>query len=216
MEKEIPYFKFSPAKYLSGTISHQDYELQGFFMNVVCLYWQRNCDVTLTWLKQRLSKGQPLLQQLIETGICKHNNDTDKFTINFLDGQHCEFFDLLERRSSAGKKGGQASVKQRLTKRQAKSPQDKIREDKNYSALDLFSDAFKKNTVWLEMICMKFSLPLISDAILFLDKFTLHLKTSQLKKSDEKDFASHFVNWMAKQKSNNVQTADKIDYGYGA
>ena len=54
MAKELPYFKFFPSEYLQGSITLEDYEVQGFFINLCALYWNRDCDLCLKHVNKRL------------------------------------------------------------------------------------------------------------------------------------------------------------------
>lgn len=116
---------------------------QGVFINVAAYYWQRECDLTLTSLKQRLSNASPTLMKLIEVGIIKHNVGTDKVSIKFLDEQWDELAALHEVRVNAGRKGGKAKLKPTLSKAKADPKHiDKDKEEdkdiKSTSDLSLF------------------------------------------------------------------------------
>lgn len=44
MAKELPYFQFEPAQYLTGTVQLCSLPAQGLFINIQSIYWQRECD----------------------------------------------------------------------------------------------------------------------------------------------------------------------------
>lgn len=116
MAKELPFFKFNPAEWLQGDITLHDYSVQGVFSNIMALYWQRDCVMTLALLKQRLSNGCEQIKSLIETGVILHEKESDKINIKFLDEQLIELSQLRSKRVKAGHAGVQAKVKQRLSK----------------------------------------------------------------------------------------------------
>ena len=43
---ELPYFKFFPNQWLTGTIAFQEIEVQGAFIRVCCFYWSKGCKVS--------------------------------------------------------------------------------------------------------------------------------------------------------------------------
>ena len=50
---ELPYFKFRPDEWFTGDITMEEFELQGIFVNVIALYWKKDCNITLGKLKRR-------------------------------------------------------------------------------------------------------------------------------------------------------------------
>ena len=46
MAKELPYFQFEPAEYLTKDISFCSLSAQGLFINICSFYWQRQCKLT--------------------------------------------------------------------------------------------------------------------------------------------------------------------------
>ena len=111
MAKELPYFQFEPAAYLTGDITICSLEAQGLYLNICCVYWQKNCETTYRRLSKRYASALHLLDELIEEQIIKHDVETDRVTISFLDEQ----WDVLEKRrkinSENGRKGGLARAK---------------------------------------------------------------------------------------------------------
>ena len=49
---DLPWFKFNPNQWLTGTISFLSLEQQGAFMKVVCYYWSKECKVPLEQYKR--------------------------------------------------------------------------------------------------------------------------------------------------------------------
>jgi len=60
MAKDFPYFKFISTEWLTGDIVFEDYELQGIFINVCALYWQRNGNLTIEDLEKRMKTSRIL------------------------------------------------------------------------------------------------------------------------------------------------------------
>ena len=111
MSKQIPYFKFFSGEWLLGRISDENYRVQGLFISACSFYWHKECVITHKELSKKLGKTNvKLLQECDYLQI-----ENEHIIIKFLDEQYSEFEDLREKRSKAGQKGGQASVKQRLT-----------------------------------------------------------------------------------------------------
>ena len=106
MAKELPYFQFEPAEYLSGDILLCSYEAQGVFVHLMAIYWQRDCQLTL-FKAQRLLREEAL-NELIEEDVIKLEGANDDIIISFLDKQ----YELISKRkkqlSDAGKKGAEA------------------------------------------------------------------------------------------------------------
>lgn len=131
----LPYYKFTPAEWLTGNITLCSLETQGVFVNICNYYWMSDCSICFDLLKQRFKQNEASLNELLNLDIIKKNNNGE-IVINFLDEQMNGFVDLAKKRSSAGRKGGQARSKQLLSKGKAipkhldKRREDKIREDK--------------------------------------------------------------------------------------
>ena len=68
MAKELPYFKFEPAEYLTKDISFCSLAAQGLFINICSYYWQRGCELTKEQLLRRLNYEKEL-NELISEGV---------------------------------------------------------------------------------------------------------------------------------------------------
>ena len=42
MAKNFPYFKFIASEWMTGDIVFESLSVQGLFINICALYWQRN------------------------------------------------------------------------------------------------------------------------------------------------------------------------------
>lgn len=130
MAEKLPYFKFYPGEYIAGDITLCSMEAQGIFVNLLAHYWLKECAMSLANAKQRFSKYETGLNELLKQNIIKENSDGD-IIINFLDNQMNDFVDISSKRAAAGAKGGKAKAKQLLSKDMTKSGNiDKIRKDK--------------------------------------------------------------------------------------
>lgn len=118
MAKELPFYKFTANEWLTGDICFESFDVQGLFISVCATYWSKDCSITLAKLKQRLNNAtEEQWQCLIDGGYIKVKNE--KVSISFLDEQMSELSEQHRKKVEAGRKGGQASVKQRLSKGQA-------------------------------------------------------------------------------------------------
>ena len=111
MDKELPWYKFSPNEWLSGIISLQTFEVQGFFVSLCAIYWKNNCKLTLKELQKRLrlndSSVQKYAKELKSEGLITLRRN--RVTVKFLDEQYQEFMSKKQRLSEAGRRGGKRS-----------------------------------------------------------------------------------------------------------
>jgi hypothetical protein len=103
MAKELPYFKFEPAEYLTKDISFCSISAQGLFINICSYYWQRQCSLTLEQISRRFNYPNEL-DELIKEGIIDVTENT--ISIKFLDNQLDEVSKLSNKNSANGSKGG--------------------------------------------------------------------------------------------------------------
>lgn len=101
MAKNFPYFKFVATEWLTGDIVFEDYELQGIFINVCALYWQRNGDVTIEDLQKRMKTDR--LAELTDRFISVSNGF---ISVKFLDEQLIDAGHISKVNSDNGKLGG--------------------------------------------------------------------------------------------------------------
>lgn len=103
MAKELPYFKFEPAEYLTKDISFCSLSAQGLFINICSYYWQRGCELSKDQLLKRLNYENEL-NELITEGVIDCENGIIK--IKFLDSQLFEVEEKSKTNSANGSKGG--------------------------------------------------------------------------------------------------------------
>jgi uncharacterized phage protein (TIGR02220 family) len=104
MAKELPYFKFEPAEYLTKDISFCSLSAQGLFINICSYYWQRNCQITKEQLLKRLNYPEEF-QELINEGVIDLN-EKNYIIIKFLDNQLTSVEEKSKINSANGSKGG--------------------------------------------------------------------------------------------------------------
>lgn len=85
MAKELPYFQFEPAEYLTKDISFCSLSAQGMFINVCAYYWQRGCELTKQQVLRRLNHEEAF-NELIDEGVIYL--DGEYITISFLKDQY--------------------------------------------------------------------------------------------------------------------------------
>jgi hypothetical protein len=104
--KELPFFKFNPNQWLTGTISFLEKDVQGAYMIALCYYWSKNCEMPLNQLKMIIPNHY---QQLIDVNLFKIVDG--KIRIKFLDEQYNQFKTRSKINAENGSKGGKAKAK---------------------------------------------------------------------------------------------------------
>jgi len=123
--KELPYFKFYPNQWITGSIMFTNLDLQGAFMKICCYYWSKECNVSRDQIKSLVPKHW---SDLIDKNLLKVNGD--QIRIKWLDEQYEERKEAHVKRVNAGRKGGKTTQnKQSLSNAQALR-KDKIIKDK--------------------------------------------------------------------------------------
>lgn len=90
MAKELPFFKFEPAQWENGNIQLCSFELQGVFVSVCSMYWQRLGDLPYKLAVQKICKGNATaLDSLISEDVIKLIEG--HLCIDFLNEQLSEF-----------------------------------------------------------------------------------------------------------------------------
>lgn len=136
MAKELPYFQFEPAEYLTRDVSFCSLSAQGLFTNLCSYYWQRGCKLTKTQFLRRLNHPDEF-QELVDEGVIDLENEN--INIKFLDIQFKNATKLSEINSLNGKKGGrprkgktELKANQKPNESESKGiREEEIREDNN-------------------------------------------------------------------------------------
>ena len=107
MAKGLPYFKFTPTEWLTGDICYEDFEVQGLFINICALYWQRDGKLSVEDINRRYKKPTAF-DSLIDRFISVIDG---LITIDFLDEQLHERGHQSVVNSTNGKLGGRPKTK---------------------------------------------------------------------------------------------------------
>ena len=217
MAKELPYFKFEPAEYLTKDVSFCSLSAQGLFINLCAYYWQRGCKLTKPQLLKRMNHEEEL-NELINEGVIDLKSD-DIF-IKFLDNQLKEVVNTSKVNSVNGSKGGRPK-KPKLNPNESETKaklnpninpiesqtkgirEDKIRIDNTSSSKNNHDNYFNeciKSDEWQDHVCMntKIKKELIPKA---LKDFNSHLIADGENKMNLTQYKSHFVRWVRKLKN---------------
>ena len=103
MGKRLPYFQFEVAEWLAGDIMFCSFEAQGLFVNLMALYWQKDCELQLEQAMKRL-KSKESFEELINENIIKI--ESGKININFLKEQYSKASEKSKVNSMNGALGG--------------------------------------------------------------------------------------------------------------
>ena len=136
MAKELPYFQFEPAEYLTKDISFCSLSAQGLFMNICSFYWQRQCNLTKQQFLRRFNYENEF-NELIKEGVI--DVEEENVIIKFLDLQYQNATKKSQTNSENGSKGGrpkkpkETEIKPKLNPIESETKgirEDKIKEDK--------------------------------------------------------------------------------------
>jgi hypothetical protein len=108
MAKNFPYFKFDAATWLLGNISFEPLEIQGLFISICAIYWQRDCVLHLEDLEKRYKSE--MLAKLTQRFISV--NQDGSISISFLDEQFEDVGHISLKNSINGSKGGRPRTAQ--------------------------------------------------------------------------------------------------------
>jgi len=100
MAKNFPYFKFIVSEWMTGDIVYESFSVQGLFINICALYWQRDGILSVDDINKRY-KNPDELKNLLNIFIHIEN---DFISINFLDEQLIEAGHISKINSDKGKK----------------------------------------------------------------------------------------------------------------
>lgn len=107
MSKKLPYFKFYPDNWLTGTISYLPFEDQALFIELCCLVWKNGgFIVDDNMLKMRLSRYPNLdkcLHNLVDCKLLIKDRNTSHFAIAFMSEQLDNLSQISKKRSEAAK-----------------------------------------------------------------------------------------------------------------
>ena len=214
MAKELPYFKFEPAEYLTKDISFCSLSAQGLFINICSYYWQRNCKLTKEQLLKRLNH-EIELNELIQEGVIDliENN----IFIKFLDNQLNEVEIKSKTNSINGGKGGrpkknpietETKPKQNPNESQTISEtkgirEDKIKLDNNKTSLETRTLSFKEKLVPFKN---KYEMDLLKNFFQYWTEPNLSKTKMLFELQKTFDIERRLSTWASRQKDFNKQT----------
>lgn len=112
---KLQWFKFSPGDWTMGRISKLPIEIQGAYIRLCCIYWNKECQLSVDDAKLELLDIPEAYDQLLRYGIIKHIGATallkeaglveGLIRIDFLDEQFEKIMEQKSKLSIAGKKG---------------------------------------------------------------------------------------------------------------
>lgn len=213
MAKELPYFQFEPAQYLTGNIQFCSMEEQGIFINVCSIYWQRNCSANKDQLIRKFNADN--IHRLIAEGVIKCSV-SGEIIIEFLDEQFKEISRRKELCSKGGKKSAASKkattlqdsykVVDRPFQHLDKIKEDKIKEENTKYQRPLFF-LKQQNEIEFEQIEMKSGLKDFQEC---LEQWSLSVEGSDFKYSENKSedyrkLKARFEKWINSWRTNKAE-----------
>ena len=101
--EKLGWFKFNPTLWMFDRISLESLEIQGLYINVLCLYWIREGDLDSDMLIGRFPKQRENLEHLIDKDYLELGED-GFVTIDFLDREINAAHTRIEKGKNAAKK----------------------------------------------------------------------------------------------------------------
>jgi len=118
MAKGLPYFKFTPTEWLTGDITFEELNVQGLFINICALYWQRDGVLSLEDIIRRYKR-----EDLIKELSGRFFSVSDGFiSVKFLDEQLLERKHLITQNKINGEKGGRPKATPPLEEKPTANP----------------------------------------------------------------------------------------------
>lgn len=96
---KLQWFKFSPSDWMMGKIQKCPRETRGAFMNLCCLYWNKECELTFEDAEIEIDEH---LSMLIKKKVIKVEGENIR--ISFLDEQMEGILETSEKRRDAANK----------------------------------------------------------------------------------------------------------------
>lgn len=221
MAKNFPYFKFIVTEWMTGDIVFESLSVQGLFINICALYWQRDGALSIDDINKRY-KNPEELSQLTDRFFSVNDGFV---SVKFLDEQLIEANHISKVNSENGSKGGRPKASKTqdkkptanrpLTDRKAnKSKEEKeVEENKNKNKEknnDNFLSDLLTSESWLELTAMQSASKFTPDQVkIYLKKYTDKMNAKFDYKISKNEFASHFVSWLDFQKPDVGPTTKK-------
>ena len=104
---KLSWFKFSPSDWAYGKIQRCSNEAKTEFITLCCIYWNKECFLSIEDARDSIDTYDELLKRKVITEL------NTCVQIQFLNNQLDGIEVTREKRRDAGRKGGQASAKQK-------------------------------------------------------------------------------------------------------
>lgn len=211
MAKNFPYFKFIASEWMTGDIVFESLQVQGLFINICALYWQRNGSLSIDDINKRYKKPDEL-KELTDRFFSVNDG---LISVKFLDEQLIEANHISKVNSENGAKGGRPkalktldkkpTANRPLTDRKAnESKEEKEQEENNNKSKENKNDIFLAELLisdsWLESTAMNSKLKFTSEKVKeYLKKYNITINNRFDFKNNKNEYASHFVSWLDKQ-----------------
>jgi hypothetical protein len=217
MAKELPYFKFEPAEYLTKDISFCSISAQGLFINICSYYWQRQCSLTLEQISRRFNYPNEL-DELIKEGIIDVTENNVK--IKFLDIQLDDVSRLSSKNSANGSKGGRPKKNPNETQTKpnlnpTESQTKGIREE------EIKEDNIIKNEIFLRKknfanqladYVGKYSKDILNEFYLYWTEHGVNDKKMRFEKQTSFDVSRRLNNWLKNSAKFDTKESVNDDY----
>lgn len=105
MGKELPWYKCKPSERIKGSIQACGYEAKGLFSDICDMYWLRQCNMSISELRNRWSRHD-LIDELINFDVIKVRGMRAR--IEFLDEQFVGASLTSEKNTNKAKKAAEA------------------------------------------------------------------------------------------------------------
>ena len=103
MAKELPFFMFEPSEWMFGRIQRQPDEIKAMFIDLICKYWHKRCE--MLFRDARLDFGDGI-DNLVDSEIVTVD-DEGYVRINFLDEQMEQIGEKSKKNSLAGRRSAE-------------------------------------------------------------------------------------------------------------
>lgn len=123
MAKENPWFKFEPAEWMFGRIQRQTHEVKAVFLDLICKYWHRQCEMTLE--DAELDFGVDNIKCLLDNKIIITEEGAGNcmyITIHFLDSQMEDIEQTAKKNSDSGKRSAEVRRLKKLVEQPLNYP----------------------------------------------------------------------------------------------
>lgn len=203
MAKELPYFKFESAEWLTGRISFESFEMQGAFIHICSIYWQKLGAVKSRDLELRI--GKKLFTDLLEKEY--FFIDEDFISIKFLDEQFTEREAVSKKRSQAGAKGGKANAKQtEASAKQTEAEEKRIEEKRIEKNIEERKSDFYKV---LSPYSISYSVKMVNDFFEYWSEHGYRDKKMRFEKEKSWSLEARLKRWSEKSwNKSEVNSAD--------